>query len=118
ARLTAPLVGAVSTDAAALLGAFDHAGVVMITMVVPAVDWPRGLHRYSGYLVPKPVQKWVTAASFASTKWAHWQPVLPDGSPGVLLRISLGRDGRDVTDRDDDALFAAALDEVGAHLGI
>ena len=32
--------------------------------------------------------------------------------------MSLGRDGRPLGDRDDDALVAAAVDEVGRHLGL
>ena len=66
----------------------------------------------SGYLVPKPVQQLVTAASFGSQKWAHWRPA--DGSE--ILRVSLGRDGLGVDHLDDDAVVAAAVDEVGRQL--
>ena len=118
ARHTAPLLAEVSKQAAASLATFDHAGVVMVTISIPAADWPRALHGYSGYLVPKPVQQWVTAASFASSKWAHWAPTGADGSAEVILRISLGRDGHDLTDRSDDELLEAALREVGGHLGV
>ena len=115
ARTTAPLVGAISGDAAKSLATFDHAGVVMVTLAVAGTDWPRELSAKSGYLVPKPVQNWVTAVSFASSKWAHWRPADADG--GVILRISLGRDGRDLTDQSDDALLNAAVTDVGHHLG-
>ncbi len=115
ARTTAPLLTGLSSDAAGVLASFDHAGVVMITVALPGGNWPHEFRDKSGYLVPKPVQQWVTAASFASSKWAHWQPATPDG--GVILRISLGRDGRDVTDESDDALTKAALDEVSQHVG-
>ena len=115
ARTTAPLVGAISGDAAKSLATFDHAGVVMVTLAVAGTDWPRELSSKSGYLVPKPVQNWVTAVSFASSKWAHWRPADADG--GVILRISLGRDGRDLTDQSDDALLNAAVTDVGHHLG-
>lgn len=115
ARTTAPLVAGVSTDAAGVLANFDHAGVVMVTVALPGDSWPQEFREKSGYLVPKPVQKWVTAASFASSKWAHWQPTTPDN--GVILRISLGRDGRDVTGETDEALTKAALDEVSQHVG-
>ena len=115
ARTTAPLVGAISGDAAKALATFDHAGVVMVTLAVAGTDWPRELSSKSGYLVPKPVQNWVTAVSFASSKWAHWRPADADG--GVILRISLGRDGRDLTDQSDDALLNAAVTDVGHHLG-
>lgn len=115
ARTTAPLVGAISGDAAKALATFDHAGVVMVTLAVAGTDWPRELSAKSGYLVPKPVQNWVTAVSFASSKWAHWRPADADGD--VILRISLGRDGRDLTDQSDDALLNAAVTDVGHHLG-
>ena len=55
----------------------------------PCRHWPERLHGRSGYLVPKPVQERVTAASFGSQKWAHWR-----GGGGEVLRVSLGRDGR------------------------
>ena len=77
-----------------------------VTLAVP--DWPERLRGRSGYLVPKPVQRLVTAASFGSQKWSHWQ------GDGEVLRVSLGRDGLDVLDRSDDDLVAAAVAEVGA----
>lgn len=116
ARTTAPLLADISPDAAGVLSKFDHSGVIMLTIALRGDDWPEQYRLQSGYLVPKPVQKMVTATSFASSKWAHWQPRTPDG--GVILRISLGRDGHDVTDRPDDTLISAALDEVGQHLGM
>jgi len=118
ARTTAPLLANISPAAATSLATFDHASVVMVTLAIAAHDWPRALHKSSGYLVPKPVQKWVTAVSFATNKWAHWNPVDSAGEPAMVLRISLGRDGRDVTGEPDDALLAAALGEVGGHLGL
>jgi len=118
ARVTAPVLADISPSAAASLATFEHASVVMVALAITATDWPRALHKSSGYLVPKPVQKWVTAVSFASSKWAHWNPVDPNGNPAMVLRVSLGRDGRDVTGEADDALLAAAIGEVGGHLGL
>ena len=118
ARTTAPLLADICPTAATTLARFQHAGVVMVTLAIPAADWPEALSGYSGYLVPKPVQRWVTAVSFGSSKWAHWQPVGAHGEHEVLLRISLGRDGNDLTDRPDHELLEAALHEVGEHLGI
>lgn len=114
ARVTAPLVQRVSATAAELLGSVDHAGVVLVTLAVAADDWPERLHGRSGYLVPKPVQRTVTAASFGSQKWAHWQP--DDGSQ--VLRVSLGRDGLDVDDLDDDTVLERTISEVSTHLAI
>ena len=118
ARTTAPLLEHLTTDVARTLSAFDHAGVVIVTAAVGAEKWPTEFRSRSGYLVPKPVQDWVTAVSFASTKWAHWQPDQDSGhSNDVILRISLGRDGRDLTGHSDEALTSAALGEVSKHVG-
>lgn len=107
---TAPLLAGAAPEAARLLATMDHADVVLVTLAVP--DWPEHLRGRSGYLVPKPVQGRVTAASFGSQKWAHW-----NGSAGEVLRISLGRDGRPIDDLDDDAVLDHAVREVSAHTG-
>ena len=83
-------------------------------MAVPAAAWPARLRGLSGYLVPKPDQRHVTAASFGSQKWAHWRP--DDGSE--VLRVSLGRDGLPVSHLDDDAVLASVADELHRHLAI
>ena len=108
---TAPVLAAAASDASRLLATMDHAGVVIVTVAV--TDWPDRLAGRSGYLVPKPVQRTVTAASFGSQKWAHWRP-----PHGEVLRISLGRDGLLVDDLDDDELIDRAVTEVGGHLGL
>ncbi len=106
------MLSTVAPDASRLLAAMEHADVILVSLHVP--DWPQRLHGRSGYLVPKPVQGRVTAASFGSQKWAHWRP--PGG--GQVLRVSLGRDGAPVDDLDDDGAVTAAVDEVSRHLGI
>jgi oxygen-dependent protoporphyrinogen oxidase len=55
----------------------------------------------------------VTAVSFASNKWSHLRPA--DGSQ--ILRVSLGRDGMDVSDLDDEAVVDSVVSEVSHHLG-
>jgi oxygen-dependent protoporphyrinogen oxidase len=114
ARATAPLLQAVAPEAAAGLASFEHADVIMVRLALPAGGWPERLHGLSGYLVPKTEQRTVTAASFASQKWAHWRPA--DGSQ--LLRVSLGRDGLPAMHLDDDAVLRCTIDEVGRHIGI
>jgi oxygen-dependent protoporphyrinogen oxidase len=96
--------------AAAELATIPSADVIMVRLVVP--DWPAHCQGRSGYLVPKPDQRHVTAASFASQKWAHWQP--PAG--GQLVRVSLGRDGLAVMHLDDDQVTDAVVSELGRHL--
>jgi oxygen-dependent protoporphyrinogen oxidase len=59
------------------------------------------------------MQRLVTAASFGSQKWTHWA-----SADAVILRVSLGRDGLPVLHLDDDRLVAAAVQEVGQHLGL
>jgi oxygen-dependent protoporphyrinogen oxidase len=111
ARTTAPLLTSSAPDAARLLATMDHADVVLVSLAVP--HWPERLHGRSGYLVPKPAQRRVTAASFGSQKWAHWR-----GGLGEVLRVSLGRDGAPVDDLDDDAAVRGAVDEVGRHVDV
>jgi oxygen-dependent protoporphyrinogen oxidase len=108
---TAPLLAGAAPEASRLMATMDHTGVVLVTLAVPG--WPERLRGRSGYLVPKPVQDRVTAASFGSQKWTHWQ-----GGDGEVLRVSLGRDGRPADDLDDDAVLRHAVDEVGRHVGL
>lgn len=114
ARAAAALVGPAAPDLAELLAGIEYADIAMVRLAVPAADWPARLAGRSGYLVPKPDQRTVTAASFGSQKWAHWRPA--DGSQ--VLRISLGRDGLPIDGLDDDQLLAAAVAETGRHLGL
>lgn len=113
AAASAVLLRDVLPDTAAALATIPVADVAMVTLAVPTADWPEHLRALSGYLVPKPVQQLVTAASFGSQKWAHWA-----SADHVVLRISLGRDGLPVLHLDDQQLLAAAVDEVGRHLGL
>lgn len=113
AAVAARLLGDVAPAAGAAIARIGVADVVMVTLAVPRGTWPERLTGMSGYLVPKPMQHLVTAVSFGSQKWSQWSH--PDH---VVLRISLGRDGLPVLHLDDDALIAAAVDEVGRHLGI
>jgi len=110
---SAGFVRPLDTSAAGQLGAWDHASVIMVTMTVPSSQWKREWTG-SGYLVPKPDQRWVTAASFGSNKWAHWAPA--DGSR--ILRVSLGRDGMNVMHHDDDTVMNLTLADLKHHLGV
>lgn len=113
AQVSARLLRRSAPSATRLLSTAEVADVVMITLHVPASEWPERLRGLSGYLVPKPVQRSVTAASFGSQKWAHWRP--PAG--GEILRVSVGRDGIASLERTDDDLVAAVLDDLREHLG-
>jgi oxygen-dependent protoporphyrinogen oxidase len=113
AHAAAPLLATVSPAAARLAGAIEHASVVMVTVAYPAAAVPRALDA-SGHLVPKPVQRHVTAASWASTKWAHWR------APGqVLFRVSVGRFGDEhAVDLPDAEVLAAVSGDLYEQLGI
>ncbi len=113
AKHSADFVRSLQPHAAGILAQWEHASVVLITMAIPGDLWPAHLTG-SGYLVPKPDQRWVTAVSFGSNKWRHWNPT--DGSK--VLRISLGRDGLDVMHFDNDKLVNLALADLKHHLGI
>lgn len=104
---TAPLLDQSAPELAALLSTMDHASVAIVTLAVS--NWPARLHGRSGYLVPKPDQKLVTAASFGSQKWAHWR------GDDELVRVSLGRDGLRIDDLDDEVLTRTAVAELGHH---
>lgn len=112
ARHTADMVRSLHPESAEALSRWNHASVVLITLAIPRNQWPSHLDG-SGYLVPKPDQRWVTAVSFGSNKWEHWRPA--DNS--MIVRVSLGRDGLDVTDRDDASLINLALADLKLHLG-
>lgn len=103
----------IASESSKVLGTVETSDVVLLTLHIGADEWPDRLSGRSGYLVPKPVQRHVTAASFGSQKWAHWQP--PAG--GEVLRVSLGRDGAPVLHLDDEEIVDRAIDDLSLHLG-
>ena len=113
AGATAGLLRSIAPTVAEALAAIPVADVAMVTLAIRASDWPERLRGMSGYLVPKPMQRLVTAASFGSQKWAHWEQ-----SGQIVLRVSLGRDGLPVLHLPDEQLLGAAVEEVGHHLGL
>ena len=111
ARAASRLLASVEPSGASTLAAIPTAGVALATLAMPAEGWSAKLQGLSGYLVPKPHQRLVTAVSFASQKWAHLA-----GADHVILRVSLGRDGLSALHLSDDDLLADVLDELNAHL--
>lgn len=109
AAMLAPL----SPDASSAMAGIGYASVVMVTLALPDGAANRPLDG-SGHLVPKPVQRHLTAASWASSKWAHWRL---DGH--VVLRASLGRWGDEhAVAFDDDEVLAAVLRDLDEQLGV
>ncbi len=113
AAAAARLLTVVQPQVASTLAAIPTADVAMVTLAIAAADWPAHMQSLSGYLVPKPMQRLVTAASFGSQKWSHWE-----ASGAMVMRVSLGRDGLPVLHLSDEQLLTAAIDEVGHHLGL
>ncbi|MGE0879461.1 MAG: protoporphyrinogen oxidase [Acidimicrobiia bacterium] len=100
-------------DSVAPLTAIPYSSVAMVTMAIPVADLHAAIGG-SGVLVPKAEQRAVTALSWSSKKWAHWQ------IPGhVLLRASVGRDGDEHGFAlDDDRLTEAVLADLDRLVGI
>ncbi len=116
ARHSSRMLARLSPVASQGLAMMDHASVAMAILRVE--DRPlAAFDELSGYLVPKPDQRHVTAVSFASNKWAHWRPA--DGSR--ILRVSIGRDGVDespVREWSDERVVTTVVDEIESHLGV
>lgn len=113
ARHSANLVSSLSSDASAMLARREHASIVMVTLAVSRSQWPEWLTG-SGYLVTKPRQTAITAASFASNKWSH----LRGADDSMILRVSLGRDGMPMHHHDDETLVQLALADLNWHLDL
>src|SRR4029077_14137451 len=101
ARVASNLLYKLDTPTALTLSAIPTADVALLTLAVPSEGWPERLRGLSGYLVPKPQQRLVTAVSFGSQKWAHWAD-----DDQHILRVSLGRDGLAALLLTDDQLLA------------
>lgn len=107
------LVAAHSPDAAAELGSIHHSSVTLVTLVYDAADVAVQLDA-SGFLVPRSAGLMLTAASFGSSKWAHW-----DDGRHVVLRVSAGRTGDErQAALDDDELVAALRADLATTMGL
>ncbi|MGH9114450.1 MAG: protoporphyrinogen oxidase [Acidimicrobiales bacterium] len=103
----ARVLGEASPGAVAELAAIRFASVAVVTLVYPADAVRLGEGR-SGFLVPATENRLLTACSYGSAKWPHWS------APGkVVLRASVGRDGREEGLQLDDP---ALVDRVHAEL--
>lgn len=113
APVTAGLLRGPCPEAAAELGAVEHASVVVATFAYRPEALRAPLDG-SGFLVPRPEGRLMTAATFLSTKWAHLSR--PDL---VLVRVSAGRYRDDRAVRLTDAELVRALhDELAEAVGL
>ena len=109
----AALVGTRSSRAAAELRTITHSSVVLVTMAYAAAAVPADRYAGSGFLVPRPEGRLMTACTFGSNKWPHWS-----GADTRVVRVSAGRTGDErafeLTDgRLVDALHRELTEAIG-----
>jgi oxygen-dependent protoporphyrinogen oxidase len=112
--VTARLLESAAPDVATEIGDLQYASVAMVTLAVrrTAVDHPLDA---SGFLVAAADRlPFLTACSFASTKWAHLaDPEL------AILRVSAGRFGdRTALELSDDDLVVALGADLATTIGL
>lgn len=103
-----------AAEAAEILAAIDYASVALVTLAFDRRSVDHDLDG-SGFLVPAVENRFVTACSFASSKWAHL-----DSPDTAIFRVSAGRDGdeRPATDLADDALLDRVLTDLDDFVGL
>lgn len=113
ARAAASLVRHLSRPAASILDEVEYCSVTLVTLAYLRADVPCALDA-SGFLVPRDAGLLLTAASWGSSKWAHW-----DDGRHVILRVSAGHigDERGIT-LDDDELLAGLRADLATTMGI
>ena len=95
------------------LAAMTHSACALVTLVYRAEDVPTELDA-SGFLVPRSEGLFLTAASWGSSKWAHW-----DDGRHVVLRVSAGRTGDErQADMDDGELVDGLRADLATTMGI
>ena len=107
------LLSGPSPDTAYELATIDYASVAQVTVELPVDAVERELDA-SGILFPRVEGTMITACTWFSTKWAHYQ------RPGtVLLRMTSGRFGDERPGAlSDDELAATLLAELGTVVPI
>ena len=85
AWITAGLVASGSPSAAAMLADLEYGDAVLVTFVVAKGGIEHALDG-SGFLVPRGEGLLMTACSWTSSKWAHY-----DDGTHAILRVSAGR---------------------------
>lgn len=113
APVTAALVRPFAPGAASELDSIELADVVLVTFVYPREAVARDLDA-SGFLVPRSEGLLMTACSWSSSKWEHY-----DDDQHVVLRVSAGRtdDTRSV-DLDDAELVTILRAELARTMGV
>lgn len=113
ASVAAGLLRPHAARASTLLAEIPYASVTLVSLAVDRAAVDRPLDG-SGFLVPRPEGRLVTACSWASSKWAHL-----GGDDTVWLRASVGRDGDDrALALGDEALIASVLTDLADTMGL
>jgi oxygen-dependent protoporphyrinogen oxidase len=109
AELLSPIQPALATE----LLDIPYASTAIVTFGYRAAEIPHALDGH-GYVVPRREGSAILACTWSSRKWAHRAP-----SGWELIRVFVGRSGRDDTVSMDDAdLIGLARQEARARLGI
>ena len=103
AFVAADLVRPLDADVADRLASIEYASVSLVVMAYARDALPE-LFQGSGFLVPKGEGRLMTACSWASAKWPHWQT-----NDHVLLRVSAGKAGDDRAMHMDDVKLVHEL---------
>lgn len=113
APAAAGLVRPSSPRAAAELDGIEHSSVTLVTLVFDRHDVPGPLDA-SGVLVPPSEGRFMTAVSWGSSKWRHW-----DDGRHVVLRASAGRVGDErAAALSDDEIVDGLLGDLADLMGI
>ena len=100
-------------QAASLLSGLVYSDVVVVTFVVPTEQVGHSLEG-AGFLVPRDQGLLMTACSWASPKWEHY-----DDGDHVILRVSAGRvDDRRWLYLDESALVETLRQELALTVGL
>lgn len=114
----APLLADLAPDVAHDLASLEWASCALVTFAVrrSQIDHPLD---GSGFLVSEDDGLLMTACSFGSSKWAHWNDPKADADPVVILRASAGRfhDPRAAA-LDDEQLVAALRADLATTIGL
>lgn len=111
--VSAALVKPHSPEAASLLGSLAYSDVVVVTFVVRREQLAQELNG-AGFLVPRDQGLLMTACTWSSSKWAHY-----DDGTHAILRVSAGRiDDQRWTALNESALVDALHQELAITVGL
>lgn len=106
------LLTTIASPAAKLCAQIDYSSVVLIAIAVGKHTVEHPLDG-SGFLVPKCENRFITACSWSSSKWAHLA-----SDRHAILRVSTGHiDNQNALSLDDDALVSSALVDLHEIMG-